>query len=70
MNAEQTTVFVIREIHTGNLIKFGPKCGWATIGAAKNAFNLHMWDYFKLDFMGDRKGLYDRQSEFAIEEIE
>ena len=37
-----TSVFVIRQVATGKLISFGSKCGWATIGAAKNAFALHM----------------------------
>jgi hypothetical protein len=70
MKPQYTTVFVIREVSTGKLIKFGPKAGWATSGAAKNAFNLHMWGYFKLDRLTDRKGLYDKQNEFIIEEIE
>lgn len=69
MKPQYTTIFVIREVSTGKLIKFGSKAGWATSGAAKNAFNLHMWGYFKLDRLTDRKGLYDRQSEFVIEEI-
>lgn len=69
MKKQYTTVFVIREVSTGKLIKFQAKAGWATSGAAKNAFNLHMWAYFKLDRLTDRKGLYDKQNEFVIEEI-
>lgn len=68
MKAEQTTVFVIREKATGGLIKFGAKCGWASVGAAKNAFNLHMRYYWNLDW-ADGAGLYDSQELFVIEEI-
>jgi len=69
VEAKQTTVFVIREKVTGNLIKFGSKCGWTSIGAAKNAFNLHMTHYFNKDW-SESAGLYDSQNEFVIEEIE
>ena len=41
MKPQYTTVFVIREVSTGKLIKFGSKAGWATSGAAKSAFALH-----------------------------
>ena len=69
MQARQTTVFVIREKATGNLIKFGSKCGWASVGAAKNAFSLHMKGYFNKDW-SEGAGLYESQDEFVIEEIE
>jgi len=29
MKPQHTTVFIIREVATGKLIKFGAKCGWA-----------------------------------------
>lgn len=57
MKPQYTTVFVIREVSTGKLIKFGPKCAWATSGAAKSAFKLHTG------------GLFDSQSEYVLEEI-
>lgn len=66
--AETTTVFVIREEVTGELIKFGAKCGWVSVGAAKNAFNLHMTSYFGKDWL-EGKGLFDSQDQFIIEEI-
>ena len=69
MQARQTTVFVIREKTTGSLIKFGSKCGWASVGAAKNAFSLQMKGYFNKDWW-EGAGLYESQDEFVIEEIE
>lgn len=41
MKSQYTTVFVIREVSAGKLIKFGSKAGWATSCAAKSAFKLH-----------------------------
>lgn len=61
-------VYVIREAGTSKLIKFGAKGGWCTTNAAKNAFNLHMLDYFGKDW-SEGKGLFDSQSEFYIEEV-
>ena len=58
MKPQQTTVFVIREVSTGKLIKFGSKAGWATSGAAKSAFKLHTGV------------LFDEQSDYALEEIQ
>ena len=66
---DKTKVYVIRQLTTSNLIRFGSKCGWASVGAAKNAFNLHMKSYFKKDW-SDGKGLFDSQTEFVIEEWE
>lgn len=68
MSNKPTTVFVIREKATGKLIKFGAKCGWTTVGAAKNAFSLHL-HYRYRDYDEDGKNLYDLQSEFVIEEV-
>lgn len=67
----QTTnnIYVIREISTGKLIKFGSKGGWTTIGAAKGAFALHM-HYKYRDYLEDGKGLFDSQDQFVIEVIE
>ncbi|UZS00973.1 hypothetical protein [Pseudomonas phage vB_PsaM_M1] len=67
-NVNPTTVFVIRENITGQLIKFGAKCGWASVGAAKNAFNLHMITHYGKDW-SEGKGLFDSQDQFVIEEI-
>lgn len=64
-----TSVFVIRQLSTGSLIKFGSKAGWATSGAAKNAFALHMHTYFGRTYLDSGKGLYDSQDDFVIEEI-
>lgn len=67
----QTTnnIYVIREISTGKLIKFGTKGGWISVGAAKNAFNLHMkWHFGK--GWSEGKGLFDEQYRFVIEVIE
>lgn len=68
MSYRPTTVFVIREKATGKLVKFGAKCGWATIGAAKNAFSLYM-HYRYRDYLQDGKNLYDTQDDFIIEEV-
>ena len=65
---ERTSVYVIRQISTGNLIKFGSKCGWATIGAAKGAFALHMHTTYR-NYQQDGKGLFDSQNDFVIEEL-
>jgi len=65
----ETSVYVIRHVSTGKLIKFGSKCGWAGTGAAKNAFNLHMHTYFGRTYLDSSKGLYDAQDEFVIEEV-
>lgn len=68
MEYQTTKVFVIREKATGETIKFGSKCGWASVGAAKNAFNLHMISHFGKDWY-EQAGLYDSQEQFIIEEI-
>lgn len=65
---ETTKVYVIREVATGKLIKFKAKAGWASVGAAKNAFNLHMKSYFGRDWH-EGEGLFDSQTEFVIEEV-
>ena len=65
----KTKVYVIRQLYTSDLIRFGSKCGWASVGAAKNAFNLHMKSYFNKDW-SEGKGLFDSQTEFFIEEWE
>jgi len=66
----QTTnsVYVIREVESGKLIKFGAKGGWCSAGAAKNAFNLHMKYYFGKDW-SEGKGLFDEQNQFVLEVI-
>ncbi len=61
MKPEYTTVFVIMEVSTGKLVKFGAKGGWVTSGAAKNAFNLHMKHIYP--------NLFDSQKEYIIEEV-
>lgn len=68
MKPQHTTVFVIREVKTNKLIKFGAKCGWVTIGAAKNAFALHMKNRYR-DWDEDAKDLFGLQSSFIIEEL-
>lgn len=64
----KTKVYVIRQLSTSDLIRFGSKCGWASVGAAKNAFNLHMKFYFNKDW-SEGKGLFDSQDQFVIEVI-
>lgn len=64
-----TEVYVIRNVLTGELIKFGSKCGWISESAAKVAFNMHMKSHFGLTYMDDTKGLYDGQDDFKIEEV-
>lgn len=61
-------IYVIREISTGRLLKFGNKTSWINIGAAKNAFNLHMTIYFNRNW-SEMKGLYDTQDLYKIERI-
>ena len=62
------SVFVIREIATGKLVKFGSKCGWISSGAAKSAFVLHMRWVIGTGYE-EEPGLFDRQDKFIIEEI-
>lgn len=64
MKPKYTTVFVIREVSTGKLIKFGSKSGWATSGAAKSAFALHMTPSWR-----GGAGLFDKQCDYVLEEI-
>jgi hypothetical protein len=64
-----TKVYVIRDSVSGELLRFSSKCGWCSPMAAKNAFNLAMYSYYDLDYFGDRKGLFDKQDQFTIEEI-
>lgn len=66
---EETKVYVIRQLSSGKLIKFGAKCGWSSPGAAKNAFSLHMHHYFNKTYLDSGKGVYDNQDEFVIEEL-
>lgn len=68
-NFHKTKVYVIRQLTTSDLIRFGNKCGWCSTQAAKNAFNLHMKSYFNRDW-SEGKGLFDSQTEFVIEEWE
>lgn len=68
MKPQYTTVFVIREVSTGKLIKFGSKAAWATSGAAKSAFALHARTLYR-NWMDDGKGLFDNQSDYVLEEI-
>lgn len=63
------SVYVIREVSTGKLVKFGSKVGWISSSAAKNAFNLHMKFHFNKDW-SEGKGLFDGQDQFVIEVIE
>lgn len=63
-----TSVFVIRDVKSGKLIKLGPKCGWCTSGAAKSAFALHVGHYYR-SWMDDNKGLFDSQQDYILEEI-
>jgi hypothetical protein len=58
MKPQYTTVFIIRQVRSHELIKFGSKCGWSTTGAAKAAFKLHTGT------------LFDEQAEYVIEEVE
>lgn len=62
------TIYVIRCVTSGMIIKFGSKAAWATKGAAKNAFNLHMTSYFGRSW-SESAGLYDSQDEFKICEV-
>jgi hypothetical protein len=62
------SVFVIREIATGKLVKFGSKCGWISSGAAKSAFCLHMRYSLGVGWE-EAPGLFDRQDKFVIEEV-
>lgn len=68
MRYKPTTVFVIREIATGKLVKFGSKCGWMSTTAAKGAFALHMKGEYR-SWLDDSKGLFGSQSDFVLEEI-
>jgi hypothetical protein len=63
------SIYVIREVSTGKLVKFGTKGGWISVRAAKNAFNLHMKWHFGKDW-SEGKGLFDEQDQFVIEGIE
>lgn len=36
-----TNIFAIVDTENGNFIKFGTKCAWVSVGAAKSALMLH-----------------------------
>lgn len=61
-------IYVIREVESGKLVKFGTKCGWVSINAAKNAFNLWMKYEFGKDW-SEGAGLFDSQDRYVIEEV-
>lgn len=63
------SIYVIRGVGTDKLVKFGTKCGWCSVGAAKNAFNLHMKCHFGKDW-SEGRGLFDEQDQFVIEVVE
>lgn len=65
MKPQYTTVFVIREVSTGKLIKFGSKSGWASAATAKLAFANHMID----PFFAPRVAAFDQQDYYVLEEI-
>lgn len=68
MKPESTTVFVLRDKSTGQLLKLGPKCGWISHGAACSAFHLHMKVFYP-ELEGTKKSLYCHQKDYVIEEI-
>lgn len=61
-----TSIYAIRNKASGEFIKFGAKCAWATVGAAKSAFVLHTrsWQdgYSKLT-------PFDEQSEYEVVDL-
>ena len=68
-------LFVIRELSTGKLLKFGNKVAWVSSLAAKNAFGINS---VSCDMFGNIKGyagikgyvgVFDNQNEYVIEEI-
>lgn len=67
--AKPTSVYVIRQLSTGSLVKFGTKCGGASQGAAKSAFCLHMKYHYRDVIYDTGVGVFDEQNEFVIEEI-
>ena len=68
MKPQYTTVFVIREVSTGKLIKLGAKCGWISHGAACSAFHFHMKSMYP-ELEGTKKSLYWHQRDYVIQEI-
>lgn len=71
MRTTTDRLFVIRELSTGKLLKFGNKVAWVSSGAAKNAFNLHMYDWKTRSCRGvlECAGVFDNQNEYVIEEV-
>ena len=63
------SIYVIRHIESGKLIKFGSKCGCISVVAAKSAFNLWMKHEFGKDW-SEGAGLFDSQDRYVIEVIE
>lgn len=68
MKPQHTTVFVIREVSTGKLVKLGAKCGCISHGAACSAFHIHMKSSYP-ELEKTKKSLYWHQTEYVIEEI-
>jgi hypothetical protein len=58
-----TKIIAIRCKATGEFISFGPKCAWATTGAAKSAYALHS---SKLD---GKRHLFVNQDEYEIVDL-
>jgi len=71
----QPKIYVIRDKLTGEYCVFGSKCAWVNKGAAKNAFNLHMQEYydgrleFKRNYWDNIEHLFDKQGDYEIVEI-
>ena len=63
------SIYVIRHIESGKLIKFGSKGGWISVGAAKSAFNLWMKHEMGKDYFDDCRGMFDGQGQYVIEEV-
>jgi hypothetical protein len=62
------SIWAIRNIASGEYIKFGSKCAWATCGAAKAAFGLHMpRAHNQVD--GFYQQRFDEQSEFEVVDL-
>ena len=58
-------IYAIRNKHSGVFLQFKHKAGWCSVGAAKNAFGMHMPRSYN-ESVGYHQQRFDDQDEYEI----
>jgi hypothetical protein len=61
-------IFAIRNKHSGVFLQFKHKAAWTSVGAAKNAFGLHMPRLYN-ESKGYYQQRFDDQDEYEIVDL-